>query len=232
MIRNNYCHGVWSDQGAGVGSIFSANLITGNQGNGINFEIGAGTSGKVLNNIFDANEYNISFVTSGGCLVAHNLFLGSRLGDIGTVLFTRPDKWDSLNVEIYYNLFMSSATYLTLSASSSIASRFLNYNQYGANGRFIFCPDTKTSIPKGLTEWQTVWGVMNGTNADEASVIQSGGSGYISVFEKKLELHVPLVSMSFVYRQDITSDYFGTTWTSTNCVAGPFCYGVVFPLDI
>jgi len=221
VIRNNYCHGVWSDQGAGVGSIFSANLITGNQGNGINFEIGSGTSGKVVNNIFDANEYNISFVTSGGCLVAHNLFLSSLKGDIETVLFTRPDKWDSLNLEIYYNLFMNSPKYLKLSASSSIASRFLNYNQYGADGRFVFCPDTKTSIVKEFTEWQQCW---NYTNTDEESVVRVGGSG--SLIENQLRLDVSFNKMPFISRPDITSDYRGTVWTSENCVAGPFCNGI------
>ena len=224
VIRDNYCHGVWSDQGAGIVSVFSSNMITGNHGNGINFEIGAGTSGKVLNNIFDANEYNIGFVTSGGCLVAHNLFLGSLKGDIGTVLFTRPDKWDSLNIEIYYNLFMNSAAYLTLSAPSPISSRFMNYNQYGADNRFVYCPDSKSSIPKKLVDWQTAWGVMNGTNADEASVIREGGSGSYS--EKKLVLDVSFVSMPFISRPDITVDYSGTVWTADNCVAGPFCNGL------
>lgn len=222
IIRNNYCHGVWSDQGAGIGSVFSANLITGNQGNGINFEIGAGTSGKVLHNIFDANEYNISFVTSGGCLVAHNLFLSSLKGDIETVLFTRPDKWDSLNLEIYYNLFTNSSKYLKLSAPSSIASRFLNYNQYGADGQFVFCPDTKTSIVKKLTDWQQCWGFVN---ADESSIVRVGGSG--SLIENKLELKdVSFVKMPFISRPDITTDYFGTVWTADNCVAGPFCNGI------
>jgi hypothetical protein len=222
VIRNNYCHGIWSDQGAGVGSYFSANLITENQGNGINFEIGSGTSGKVLNNIFDANEYNISFVTSGGCLVAHNLFLGSHKGDIETVSFTRPDKWDSLNVEIYYNLFMNSATYLKLSASSTIASRFLNYNQYGADGRFVFCPDSKIAVKKNLDDWRKSW--TNGANYDEASLIREGGSG--SLTEGVLTLDVSFVAMPFVSRTDIIGDYSGTVWTAENCVAGPFCGGI------
>jgi hypothetical protein len=175
-------------------------------------------------------------VTSGGCLVAHNLFLSSLKGDIGTVLFNRPDKWDSLNLEIYYNLFMNSATYLSLSASSTISSRFLNYNQYGADNRFVFCSDSKTSVPKTLVDWQTVWGLINGTNADEASFICVGGSGSLILSdngsEKKITLDMYLASMPFISRPDITSDYFGTAWTSTNCVAGPFCYGVKFPVDI
>lgn len=227
-IYKNFCHGVWSDQGAGVGSVFSQNIITENQGNGINFEIGSGTSGKVLNNIFDANEYNISFVTSGGCLLAHNLFLGSHKGDIETVSFTRPDKWDSLNIEIYYNLFMNSDIYMKLSASSTIASRFLNYNQYAADGRFVFCPDSKTSIPKAFIDWQKTWGL---TNSDEASIISVVGSGS-KIDDKTLSLDVSLVAMPFISRSDITTDYFETAWTSDNCVAGPFCKGVEFPVEI
>ena len=230
-IYKNFCHGVWSDQGAGIGSIFSQNLITENEGNGINFEIGTGTSGKVLNNIFDANEHNISFVTSGGCLVAHNLFLSSLKGDIETVSFNRPDKWDSLNIEIYYNLFMNSAKYLSLSAPSAISSRYLNYNQYGSDHRFVFCPDSKTSVPKAFVDWKTSWGVINGSNVDEASIISVGGSGS-TIEDKTITLDVSLVAMPFISRPDITSDYFGTAWTSDNCVAGPFCKGVEFPVEI
>ena len=230
-IYKNFCHGVWSDQGAGIGSIFSQNLITENEGNGINFEIGTGTSGKVLNNIFDANEHNISFVTSGGCLVAHNLFLSSLKGDIETVSFNRPDKWDSLNIEIYYNLFMNSAKYLSLSAPSAISSRYLNYNQYGSDHRFVFCPDSKTSVPKAFVDWKTSWGVINGSNVDEASIISIGGSGS-TIDDKTITLDVSLVAMPFISRPDITSDYFGTAWTSDNCVAGPFCKGVEFPVEI
>jgi hypothetical protein len=219
IIRNNFCNGIWSDQGAGQNSVFKNNIIIGNKGNGINFEIGAGTTGKVLNNIFDNNEYNISFVTSGGCLVAHNLFLSSQKGDIYTCLFNRPnDKWDSLNLEIFYNLFTNSSTYLLLSASSSIANRFLNYNQYCTNSRFLFLPDTKTKVVKSLSEWQLVW---TKNKSDESSVIVPG-TYIIDASACIIDIFCELKPMQFVARPEISCDYFGNVWTSDNCVAGPF----------
>jgi len=118
---------------------------------------------------------------------------------------------------------MNSATYMKLSASSAIASRFLNYNQYGADGRFIFCPDTKIAVKKNLDDWRKSW--ENGAaNYDEASVVQSGSSGSFS--EGRLTLDVSFVSMPFISRTDIIGDYSGTVWTAENCVAGPFCGGV------
>ena len=48
------------------------NILIENEGSGINFDIGYTTSGKVLNNIFDKNEYGVSLVTSGGVIIAHN----------------------------------------------------------------------------------------------------------------------------------------------------------------
>ena len=222
-IRNNYCNGIWCDQGAGQNSIFQNNLITGNQGNGLNFEIGVGTCGKVLNNIFDNNEYNIAFVTSGGCLVAHNLFISSQKGDIYTHLFNRTtDKWDSLNVEIYYNLFCNSTTYLLLSAPSSISSRFLNYNQYYRDGRLVFMPDSKTRVIKGLSDWQLAWSVTNGSNMDESSVINNSGDCVLDALGNKLGLNCKLTPLPFISRPDINCDYFGNIWTTDNCVAGPF----------
>lgn len=222
-IRNNYCHGIWSDQGAGQNSIFRNNLIMENQGNGLNFEIGVGTNGKVLNNIFDKNEYNIAFVTSGGCLVAHNLFISSQKGDIYTHLFNRTtDKWDSLNVEIYYNLFCNSATYLLLSMSSPISSRFLNYNQYCQDGRFVFMPDYKTKVLKNLSEWQLAWSVANGSNMDESSVICNDGNCVLDPFGGQLFLNCKLTPLPFISRPDINGDYYGNLWTTDNCVAGPF----------
>lgn len=222
-IRNNYCNGIWCDQGAGQNSVFQNNLITGNQGNGLNFEIGTGTCGKVLNNIFDKNEYNIAFITSGGCLVAHNLFISSQKGDIYTCLFNRPtDKWDSLRLEIYYNLFLNSTTYLLLSAPSPISSRFLNYNQYCVDGRFVFLPDSKTKVVKNLSEWQLTWSLTNGANMDESSIIYNDGDCVLDPFGSQLFFNCKLTPLPFISRPDIMGDYFGNLWTTDNCVAGPF----------
>ena len=134
IIYHNYCHGIWSDQGAGTGSIFQKNFIYENEGCGINFEIGSGTSGIVDKNIFWNNESGVSFVTSGGVTVKNNVFLGSSVADIITTIFNRTtDKWDSLNINIFNNLFSgNSPQFLQLSTSSSTipSSRFLNNNIY------------------------------------------------------------------------------------------------------
>jgi hypothetical protein len=222
IIRDNYCNGIWSDQGAGQNSIFKNNIIINNKGYGLNFEIGTNTSGKVLNNIFDGNEYNITFATSGGCLIAHNLFLSSTKGDINTVVFNRPDKWDSLNLEIYYNIFTNSKTYLSLSTENTIASRFMNYNQYAVDSRFIFMPDKKTTIKKSLVEWS---GTFNGgINSDEKSgiftdtnvVLKYENDEYTITFSSNAE-RFPLVT-----RPDIIEDYLGIKWYGDTCAAGPF----------
>lgn len=220
IVRDNYCHGFWNDQGAGQNSVWKNNLITGNQASGINYEIGTTTTGKVLNNVFDANEYNISFVTSGGCLIAHNLFMSSKSGDIITTLFNRPtDKWDSLNIEIFYNIFRESPQYAILSAPSAIATRYMNYNQFGYDGRFIYCPDSKTKVPKKLADWSQTWITANGQNADEASQIEGGSATLVDL---ELTMNIPLRPMPFVPRPDITDDFFGNKWSAENCVAGPF----------
>jgi hypothetical protein len=229
IIRNNYCNGIWSDQGAGQNSIFKNNIIINNKGYGLNFEIGTNTSGKVLNNIFDGNEYNICFATSGGCLIAHNLFLSSTKGDINTVVFNRPDKWDSLNVEIYYNIFTNSKTYLALSTSNAIASRFLNYNQYAVDGRFIFMPNTKTNVPMNISEWSALWKTTNGgENSDETSAIVAAKYTSIELVENQYCLSLTFgeepSSFPIVERADIVDDYFGKNWANEKgvCIAGPF----------
>jgi hypothetical protein len=216
MVRNNYCNGIWADQGAGQNSIFKNNVITNNKGNGINFEIGTNTTGKVLNNIFDANDYNVAFATSGGCLIAHNLFLSARKGDIYTYSFNRPDKWDSLNVEIYYNLFMTSPIYMQLTAPDALSSRVMNYNQYASDisGRFIFVKDSKTMVAKSPASWAETWG------SDEGSLVVAGATGEIKV--DTVSLNITPQKFPAVSRPDITDDFFGQRWATDVCVAGPF----------
>ena len=138
IIDDNYCHGIWSDQGSGKDSYFQNNIILNNKGNGIEFEIGKNSSGKVINNIFNNNEYGIRFSDSGGALIANNLFIKSRLADIKTLMYKREkDKWDSLNVEIYYNTFLKSEQFLHLTPNKNkigfLSSRYLNFNTYFMN---------------------------------------------------------------------------------------------------
>lgn len=176
IIRNNHCHGIWSDQGAGNNSVFKNNIIMDNMESGINYEIGTNTTGNVLNNIFLNNHYGVTFVTSGGVNVANNLFLGSKICDINTVLFSRTtDKWDSNNIQILNNMFFGENMYLQLSTPSTTipSSRFLNNNIYSGENRFTVLPisGNKTPIIYSLADWITFWKGMNSTNYDEQSTI-------------------------------------------------------------
>lgn len=234
LIRNNYCHGIWSDQGSGVNSTFKNNIIIGNQCSGINFEIGSTTSGKVLNNIFDANEYGIYLVTSGGVLIAHNLFLSSINADIYTNIFTRTtDKWDSLNLEIYYNLFMTSPQYLQLTCPmENVASRFMNYNQFNGMStqqKFqMISIDGKTKTPMTFDKWTATWSVFNsGKNGDEESMLVSSvNAGLLEEVKPGLYiLKLSIIPYLFppTSRPEIVDDYFMVNWpTSQVCYAGPF----------
>jgi hypothetical protein len=231
IIRNNYCHGIWSDQGAGVNSTFKNNIIIGNQQSGMNFEIGSTTSGKVLNNIFDANEYGVSLVTSGGLLIAHNLFLSSITADIYTNIFNRTaDKWDSLNLEIYYNMFTSSPQYLQLTVSTdAIASRFMNFNQYNCDQsqeKFqLISIDGKTKINMTLENWRNKWRDFNtNLNYDENSVCKGATKNVLEELQpNKYNIQFGLTPVVFtsIPRPDITNDFFMTNWTE-ECIAGPF----------
>jgi hypothetical protein len=222
FVRNNYCNGIWSDQGAGKDSLFMNNLILNNKGNGLNFELGLNTTGNVLNNIFDGNAYNLYFATSGGCLVSHNLFLSSKKGDIYTGLFDRPDKWDSLNVEIYYNMFTNSENYLALSLPNAICSRFMDYNQYSEDGRLSIVRGPKTRETYSLEQWKNVWQGYNDKNRDQMSVVSYTNTN-LEIDDNEIRIHLntdPFV-FPFVNRMN-SSDYFGKPWTKTNCIAGPF----------
>jgi len=231
LIRNNYCHGVWSDQGAGINSTFKNNILVGNEGSGINFEIGSTTSGKVLNNIFDKNEYGVSLVTSGGVLIAHNLFLSSTKADIYTNIFNRTaDKWDSLNLEVLYNIFVKSSQYIQLTVpQEGIASRYMNYNQYNGTSKqekfLLISMDGKTKTMMNLEKWQNAWAVYNpDTNFDDKSYqtivdgqLEESDPGVYRVTINTIPLLLPYIS-----RTDITNDYFSKQWNEENCIAGPF----------
>ena len=231
VIRHNYCHGVWSDQGSGVNSQFKNNIIVENEGVGINFEIGFNTSGKVLNNIFDKNEYGVALVTSGGVTIAHNLFLSSKKADIYTHIFNRTaDKWDSLNLEIFYNMFVKSPQYLQLTVpQEGIASRFMNYNQFNGSAKDekfqLISIDGKTKTNMDFEKWKNVWTTYNnGINSEQGSsfcpidsVITEMDTGAYAVTINTDESILPYIS-----RGDIIDDYYSKVWSNTNCVAGPF----------
>ena len=231
LVRHNYCHGIWSDQGSGLNSQFKNNIIVENEGVGINFEIGFNTSGKVFNNIFDKNEYGVALVTSGGVTIAHNLFLSSKKADIYTHIFNRTtDKWDSLNLEIYYNMFVKSPQYLQLTVpQEGIASRYMNYNQFNGSAKDekfqLISIDGKTKTNMDFEKWKNVWNTYNnGLNSEQDSyfcpidsIITEMDTGVYTVTINTDEYILPYISI-----KDIIDDYYSNIWSNTNCVAGPF----------
>jgi len=242
VIRNNNCHGIWSDQGAGVGSLFKSNLLLDNSGSGINFEIGSNTSGVVATNIFSGNQYGVSFVTSGGVAIQNNLFMGSKVADIYTNLFTRTaDIWDSANVDIDCNLFYNGSNTrknLMLSAPLSTipSTRFLNSNSY--NGQLVILPPmNQTSTPPvsyTLDIWQNLWNKWNVTDYDEYSVYSTEGVGRI-VYDPDAETYSIILSRNLPQpfaKNPYDKDFFGNS--STNII-GPFSTDlsntIIFPLD-
>lgn len=161
-IQDNYCHGIWCDQGISNG-IFERNELCNNQGSGINIEIGKGTSGKIRQCNFNNNECGISLVTSGGVLIEKNTFIYSQKVDIQTILFNRTaDKWDSDNVFIYSNSFGKSPLYMMLTPKDLIlpSNRYLNNNIY-------LCKSDEKKFVLGKTsyhynDWVKQWNAMNG----------------------------------------------------------------------
>lgn len=198
IVRNNYCHGIWSDEGAGKNSLFKNNIIINNEKSGIDFEIGRNTTGKVVNNIFYNNECGVRFATSGGVLVAHNLFLQSKKCDIKTIIFKRKDKWDSLNVEIFYNLFVGSPRFIEFTPPNDtpkyLASRFLNYNTYFMeenDEKFQMKYDYKTIINMNLSQWQNLFSEFNEKHGDENSVISKNNTiQFIDSDKYKLSINI------------------------------------------
>ena len=231
LIRHNYCHGIWSDQGSGLNSQFKNNIIVENEGVGINFEIGSNTSGKVFNNIFDKNEYGVVLVTSGGVTIAHNLFISSKKADIYTHIFNRTtDKWDSLNLEIFYNMFVKSPQYLQLTVpQEGVASRYMNYNQFNGSAKDekfqLISIDGKTKTNMDFEKWTNVWKTYNnGINHDQDSsfcpidgVINEMDAGAYTV-----SINTDGSVLPFITIKDIIDDYYSKFWSNTNCVAGPF----------
>lgn len=207
IIRNNWCNGIWSDQGSGVSSVFQNNIIHDNSGSGINFEIGVGMSGVVQKNVFWNNQTGIYLVTSGGVSIKNNVFLGSTIADIKTTIFSRPtDKWDSNNITISSNLFSGNTNmpFLALTTPSATvpSSRFLNNNLYGISSltdsnRFILYPEAtnKGGIQQGFTDWKNNWSKFNNSvNGDELSTIVPAGCAKINILENNqysLELNLP-----------------------------------------
>ena len=228
LIENNYCHGIWSDQGAGANSIFQNNIIRYNTGSGINYEIGTATTGNVVNNIFYRNNYGVSFVTSGGVTIANNAFLGSTVADIYTNIFTRTaDKWDSNNINIQNNLFLSPANpYLKLSQPDPTipSTRILNNNIYVTNTGFSLLPAINTTPPEKLytlDEWIKQWTAINGSES-YSRVLQN--SFIYDTSANILSLNIQSVPIYSQLYQSISptpnTDYYGNTF-QTN-IAGPF----------
>jgi hypothetical protein len=152
-------------------------------------------SGNVLHNVFTGNYLNVAFVNSGGCLLSYNLFLDSKIADINNTISVRnEDKWDSLNVQIYNNLFMYSPMYLQLTEPSSVSSRYMNNNKYAisdesSDKRFKLMKQDKTKLDYGWNEWIDLWkNLNNGKNGDQNSTRWICDDASATVFNE-LKIH-------------------------------------------
>lgn len=117
-ITDNYCHGVWCDQGISNGILLN-NCLSNNLDSGINIEIGAKNSGFIRENVFNNNKCGISLVTTGGITIQNNNFVYSKEADIKTTYFTRTDNWDPNNVIINSNTFNTTANKIVLDRKSA-----------------------------------------------------------------------------------------------------------------
>ena len=220
IIRNNYCHGIWSDQGAGRDSVFCRNIIVDNKKSGIEFEIGTNTNGRVVNNIFDKNDYGVRFATSGGVLISHNIFIKSKTCDIGTVFFKRGDKWDSLNLESYYNVFLHSPQYylMTPNTEEPKASRSFGNNVYlhGDVERFQVKYDWKKKPFMTFNDWSK--------HFDEKSELLEYCDACLEYSDEKYSIKIKTNKMpkfSINKKMGLANDFLHEKWVN-ECVAGPF----------
>ena len=220
IIRNNYCHGIWSDQGAGVSTAYSKNIIVDNKKSGIEFEIGTNMRAKVVNNIFDNNDNAVRLATSGGVLISHNMFISSKTCDIRAFFFKRPDKWDSLNVDIYYNMFCHSPQYYMLTPNSEEpkSSRTIGYNMYMNNTDKQFQIDRKKDDKPCMNyeSWKEIF--------DDKSVICSAPiEASLDYVDNMYSLNVKideLPSFPKNNKNGINSDILNNKW-GEQCICGP-----------
>ena len=234
IVRNNYSHGFWSDQGAGVNSLFEKNIILNNEKSGVEFEIGRNEAGKVVNNIFEGNDYGVRFATSGGVLVSNNLFLNSKTSDIKMVIFKRPDKWDSLNIEVFYNMFLNSPQFLQITPPDDtpkfLASRYFNYNTYvmhPKDKKFHIKFDYKTKINTSFLSWQDmISDLNNNVDCDDKSVIQQNIRSQLylddNIYKLNLNVNTDLTRFPITNKIGSKKDYFNQEWKLDNVISGPF----------
>lgn len=230
IIRNNYCHGLWSDQGAGKNCLIEKNYFINNGGSGCEFEIGVNMSSRVVNNIFYDNKYGVRFSTSGGVLVAHNLFLKSSECDIETHIFKRGDKWDSKNVNIYYNTFVNAPEYIHINSPNknpqTLCSRFFNYNTYvmdPIDKKFHIKKSWKDKCNYNYKEWQEKMKYYNEENADEHSMTILKYEDVSGMIYELCENPVEIPNYA-IEKDKIGSlyDFNNKKWNESNHISGPF----------
>lgn len=232
IVRNNYCHGLWSDQGAGKNCTIEKNYFINNEGSGCEFEIGVNMTSRVINNIFHNNKYGVRYSTSGGVLVAHNLFLKSTECDIETHIFKRGDKWDSNNVNIFYNTFVDAPEFIHINCPCddplTSCTRHFNYNTYVMNPldtKFHIKYSWKNKQNYCFDDWKNNMNKFNDKHYDENSVcIQSYGeiNDNICLIKSNPEsLKLPIYEIN---DEKIGSkkDFHNKEWSAENNISGPF----------
>lgn len=220
IIRDNHCHGIWSDQGAGISTAYSKNIIVNNKKSGIEFEIGTNMRAKVVNNIFDNNDNAVRFATSGGVLVSHNMFIRSKTCDIRAFFFKRPDKWDSLNLDVYYNMFCHSPQYYMLTPNSEEpkSSRTMGCNTYLKNTDKHFQIDNKKD-DKPFMDYDSWKGIFN----DESVICTTPSEISLECTDNKYTLNMDmgeLPSFPKNNKNGINSDMLNNSW-GEQCICGP-----------
>ena len=220
IIRNNDCHGIWSDQGAGEKATYSHNILENNR-SGIEFEIGCNMSATIANNVFDNNVYGMRLSTSGGALITHNVFIKSQTCDIYTHFFKRGDTWDSLNVDIYYNLFCHSPKYMKLTQNSEDppSHRSLGQNTYMVDdGSKFQVTYSKEEMPfMNYEDWQNVF------FEKESVVLNAPFEAHMDCSGESYTLHLPLVNtpiFSSNEKMGLNKDFLGNSW-GESCCSGP-----------
>lgn len=185
---------------------------------------------KVVNNIFYDNKYGVRFSTSGGVLVAHNLFLKSSECDIETHIFKRGDKWDSKNVNIYYNTFVDAPEYIHINSPSKnpepLCSRFFNYNTYvmdPIDKKFHIKKSWKDKCNYNYKEWQEKMKYYNEKDADEDSMTILKYEDVSGVIYTLCENPVEIPNYA-IEKDKIGSlyDFNNKKWNETNHISGPF----------
>jgi len=168
LVRNNYGHGIWFDNGYN-GARITRNIITNNKGAGIFMELGTGQCLIDNNIIADTAPLNTFYNGLGiyahdasGLVVAHNLFLNNTSAAVRMTRVTNRkvgDKTNEASDEIIVNNIISGSRSAVELPFPSVVSRncMSDWNVFFNQGdifRFVYCfgQPAKENIEKQIKE--------------------------------------------------------------------------------